>query len=147
MLERLTLCSIAACLTLTLSGPVAGASASSHQINALRVLPARVAINGPATVMGAHLQAHTFYSILFASPDLRKNAVRQFIGVAKTDSSGDFRLYVKRMPIVVHCGRAGVYALTARSSKIIGAHITMTGCTLSKPGKIPPPPLPGHHKP
>ncbi len=147
MLRRLILCSTSACLALTFSSPVAGVSASSRTSTALRVLPARVAINGPATIMGTHLQALKFYSILFASPDLRKNATEQFIGLAKTDSSGNFRLHVKRMPIVVHCGRAGVYALTARSSKIIGTHITMTGCTLSKPGKLPPPPLPGHHKP
>ncbi len=147
MLRGLILFSAGACLALTLSSPAAGVSASSHTSTVLRVLPARVAINGPATIMGSHLQAHQFYSILFASPDLRKTAIKQFIGVAKTDSSGDFRLYVKRMPIVVHCGHAGVYALTARSSKIIGTHITMTGCTLSKPGKLPPPPLPGHHKP
>ncbi len=147
MLRRVILFSAGACLALTLSSPASGVSASSHKSTVLRVLPHRVAINGPATIVGSHLQADKFYSILFASPDLRKTAIKQFIGLAKTDSSGNFRLHVKRMPIVVHCGRAGVYALTARSSKIVGAHITMTGCTLSKPGKLPPPPLPGHHKP
>ena len=147
MLRRLILFSTSACLALSLASPAAGVSASNRTSTALRVLPARVAINGPATIMATHLQPYKFYSILFASPDLRKNAIKQFIGLAKTDSSGNFRLYVKRMPIVVHCGRAVVYALTARSSTIISAHITMTGCTLSKPGKLPPPPLPGHHKP
>lgn len=147
MLQRLLLCTVGACLALSLSSPAASVSASSGTSTVLRVRPARVAINGPATITGLHLQPLKFYSILFASPDLRKTAIKQFIGLAKTDSSGDFRLNVKRMPIVVHCGRAGVYALTARSSTIISAHITMTGCTLSKPGKLPPPPLPGHHKP
>ena len=113
----------------------------------LTVSPHRVSIGGYATLTGAHLPPNRFYTFLLVVPNASKPVARAFLqSIGRSNARGSFRLRI-RIPVVVRCGQAAVYALAPPSRTPIQAPFTLIGCKASsRAGSPPPPPAPKKRK-
>lgn len=128
---------------LTFFGPSIPASAATHAPRA-QVRPARVAIQGHATVTASHLRPRVLVTLLLALPDLAKHRVEQLLGVTHADARGNIRVTVS-IPLITTCGAASLYVISPQTAQHLRARFAVTGCRAGKQSAAPPPPPP--HQP
>ena len=111
-----------------------------------RVLPAKVAIKGHATVYASHLHPGAIVTLLFTVPDLASHRVARLLGAAHADARGNMRVSVS-IPLVTTCGPASIYVIAAQTAQHLRARFNLTGCKASGKGAAPPAPPAGPSKP
>ncbi len=126
-------------------GTAASVTAATHAPQA-RILPAKVAIRGRATVYASHLHPGTVVTLLFAVPDIASHRAERLLGATHADARGNVRVIVS-IPLVTICGPASIYVISAQTAQHLRARFTLTGCKASGKGAAPPAPPAGPTKP
>lgn len=112
----------------------------------LQVKPGKVSIGGKATVIGSHLRANEFVTVMLSLSRPSNGSTGALLGLGKVDGRGNLNTQV-RIPVVTTCGAASVLVFTSQSGILARATVTLTGCTASKKASAPPPPPAPKKKP
>jgi hypothetical protein len=112
----------------------------------VRITPGRVAIGKTVTLVGTHLPAKTYFSLILSVPNTARSPWKQFIPtLAKSSAQGSLRITFK-VPVVPLCGPATVFVYATGTAQALKAPLTLTGCKRPSAGAPPAPPAPPKKK-
>jgi hypothetical protein len=112
----------------------------------VHITPGKVAIGKTVTLIGTHLPAKTYFSLILSVPNTARSPWKTFIPtLAKSNAHGDLRIKFK-LPVVPLCGPATVFVYASGTAQALKAPLTLTGCKRPSAGAPPAPPVPPKKK-
>jgi len=104
----------------------------------LRVAPHPIDVGRLATVTASNVHPNTVMFLLL-TPDYQKPRHAQLMGYVRSNARGVVSQKV-RVPLTKFCGGATITLFNKKYQKSVTARVTVSGCKVGPPSKVPPPP-------